>query len=214
MKRFILISLFSLLMFALSACSLLPEPVYESGDIILVDDFSRPNFQWDVWKRDDDSTVAYYEDGLVFVINAPDTDYTSTLDRTYQDVHIEVLAENLNGLPNNGFGIVCRYQDDANYYAFLISSDGYYGIIRVLYGGYAVLNGGELQYTEIIKPGLSTNHIQAECEGNELSLRVNNVTLAAVQDDVFSDGLIGLTASTFEIPGTAIRFDNFLVTQP
>jgi len=200
--------------FLLSACGVSFPTSYKSGEVILADDFSSPNFEWDVWKRTDNSTVAYYEDGLVFVINSPNTDYVSTVNSIYENTHMEVLAANLNGLMNNGFGLVCRYQDDDNYYAFLVSSDGYFGILRVLYGGFTVLNSGKMQYSDIIKQGEAINHIRADCVGNQLTLYVNNNQLAQVEDDVFSEGLVGLTASSFEEPGTAILFDNFLVVNP
>lgn len=198
----------------LSACTVSFPSDHQSGELLMVDDFSSPNFEWDVWKRDDGSTVGYYQEGLVFIINSPNTDYVSAANSSYTNTRAEVIASNLNGLMNNGFGLVCRYQDDSNYYAFLISSDGYYGIVRVLYGGYTVLNSGELQYSEVIHQGESTNHIRADCIGNQLTLYVNNILLAQVQDDVFSEGMIGLTASSFEESGVAILFDDFLAIYP
>lgn len=194
----------------LSACQFVAEPAHQSGDLLMVDDFSKPSAQWDVWKKSDGSTVGFYREGLAFIINSPNTDYISTPRGNYADIQLEVMAENLNGLMNNGFGLVCRYQDDSNYYAFLVSSDGYYGILRVLYGGYAVLNGGQLQYSDAIFRGQNTNHIAATCVGNQLTLYVNNSILAQVEDDVFSDGKIGVIASSFEESGVAILFDNFL----
>lgn len=214
MRNLFFISLIFTLCILLTGCSSRFPSDYQSGELLMVDDFSSPNFEWDVWKRADGSTVGYYQEGLVFIINSPNTDYVSTLNSTYSDVHEEVIADNLNGLMNNGFGMVCRYQDDSNYYAFLVSSDGNYGILRILYGGYAVLNGGELQYSEIISQGKGTNHIRADCIGNQLTLYVNNVLLAQVHDDVFSEGRIGLLASSFEEPGVAILFDNFTAVYP
>ena len=207
---FLILTLFILL----SACTLSFPSDHQSGELLMVDDFSSPNLEWDVWKRADGSTIGYYQDGLIFIINSPNTDYASMANSIYTNVHLEVLASNLNGLMNNGFGLVCRYQDDSNYYAFLISSDGYYGILRVLFGNYTVLNGGELQYSEAIRQGENTNHIRADCNGNQLTLYVNNIQLAQVQDDIFSDGKIGMIASSFEESGVAILFDDFLAIYP
>jgi len=201
--------LFSLILI-LSACQITIGPDHNSGDLLMVDDFLKPSMQWDVWKKSDGSTVGFYDEGLVFIINSPNTDYVSTPKGEYGDIQLEVMAQNLNGLMNNGFGLVCRYQDESNYYAFLISSDGYYGILRVLYGGYAVLNGGQMQYSNAIHQGQDINHVAATCVGNQLTLYVNNDALAQVEDDVFSDGKIGLIASSFAEPGVAILFDNFL----
>jgi len=212
-SRFLVFFLLTLCVTMAGCASFFPS-VYQSGDLLIVDDFSSPNLEWNVWKRADGSTVGYYQEGLVFTINSQNTDYVSVLNSTYSDVRIETVARNLNGLLDNGFGVVCRYLDDSNYYAFLVSSDGYYGILRVLYGGYAVLNGGELQYSSVIAPGEATNHIRADCIGNQLTLYVNDVMLARVQDDVFSEGQIGLTASSFRETGVAVLFENFVAVYP
>lgn len=213
-KRLLIIFSILLISTLIGACGITLSREYESGEVLVVDDFSDPNLQWDVWKRQDGSAIAYYEEGLVFIINSPNIDSVSTLNSTYDDVHLEVIADNLNGLMNNAFGLVCRYQDEKNYYAFLISSDGYYGILRILNGGYAVLNNGKLQYSEVIAQGQNVNHIRADCVGTQLTLTVNNTQLAQVEDEVFSDGLIGLTASSFDETGVAILFDNFLAIYP
>ena len=34
------------------------------------------------------------------------------------------------GPDDNDFGIICRYIDDNQFYYAIISSDGYYGIVR------------------------------------------------------------------------------------
>lgn len=210
MQKYIAFLFLISLVVVTSACQMLVEPIHQSGELLMVDDFAKSSTQWDVWKKSDGSTVGYYQEGLAFIINSPNTDYISTPRGNYSDIQLEVMAENLNGLLNNGFGLVCRYQDDSNYYAFLVSSDGYYGILRVLYGGYAVLNGGQMQYSSAIRQGQDTNHIAATCVGNQLTLYVNNDVLVQVEDDVFSEGKIGLIASSFGEPGVAVLFDNFL----
>jgi hypothetical protein len=58
------------------------------------------------------------------------------------------------------------------------------------------------------------NHVQAVCQGSDLSLSVNDQLLAAVEDASFSAGQIGLIAGTYATPGVEVFFDNLLVTQP
>ena len=41
-----------------------------------------------------------------------------------------------NGRCSNSFGVICRYQDEENFYAGLITSDGYAGIFEVKEGIY------------------------------------------------------------------------------
>ncbi len=69
-------------------------------------------------------------------------------------------------------------------------------------------------FTERINQGTGTNVIQADCEGENLTLSVNGTVLADVTDNRFSSGDVGLIAGTFDEPGTDILFDNFFVRQP
>jgi len=48
-----------------------------------------------------------------------------------QDIEISVQTQKISGPNDTNFGILCRYQDKDNYYSFLISSDGYYGILKM-----------------------------------------------------------------------------------
>lgn len=52
----------------------------------------------------------------------------------FTDFDVSVDALPLEGPIDNGFGVLFRLQDPANYYALFISSDGYYKIERVVNG--------------------------------------------------------------------------------
>ena len=43
---------------------------------------------------------------------------------------------------------------------------------------------------------------------------MNGQQLIQVQDAEFTAGDVGLIAGTYDVPGTDIRFDNFIVYQP
>ena len=73
---------------------------------------------------------------------------------------------------------------------------------------------GTLGYSDVIRQGGVVNHIQAVCEGNRLSLTVNDTLLTEVVDDSFSEGKVGLIAGSYEDPGVNVLFDNFQVVQP
>jgi hypothetical protein len=68
--------------------------------------------------------------------------------------------------------------------------------------------------SEAIRQGNDRNHLHAECVGENLSLYVNGILLAVVQDAEFSAGETGLFVGTFETPGSEVHFDNFAVLQP
>ncbi len=130
------------------------------------------------------------------------------------DVRIEVDATKTDGPDDNDLGVICRYQDASNYYYFLISSDGYAVIARVLDGNQEYISADSMVSTDAIHQGDATNHIRADCVGSSLALYVNGVQVATVSDSSFSRGDVGLIAGTFSEPGTDILFDNFYVYKP
>ena len=70
---------------------------------------------------------------------------------------VGVDASKLGGPDDNSFGVICRYRDAENFYAFLVSSDGYYGIIKVKDGKYSLLSGKNMDFNSGIVRGRGTN---------------------------------------------------------
>ena len=103
---------------------------------------------------------------------------------------------------------------DNNFYFFIISSDGYYGVGKVENGSQELISNENLMKGKPIKLGKTTNSIRAECVGNNLVLYANDKELASFTDGTFSSGDVGLIAGTFGIAGTDIHFDNFIVKRP
>ena len=109
---------------------------------------------------------------------------------------------------------MCRYQDTENFYFLIISSDGYYGIGKVQGGEQELLDPPQMYHSEAIIPGAGPNHIQAECNGSRLALRVNGVLIAEAKDSTFQEGDVGLIVGSFDVPGVDMWFDNLMVKVP
>ena len=133
---------------------------------------------------------------------------------SFNDSYVEVMATKVGGDNNNDFGLICRYQDENNFYFFIISSDGYYGIGKVVNGEQLLIGNDSMPPSEVIRQGDESNHLRAGCVGSQLSLAVNGQMLAEYEDTDFVSGDIGLLAGSFENPGTDIHFDNLVVTKP
>ena len=185
-----------------------------NGNILLIDDFSTSINNWNVWENKAGSAVSYFQEGLVFIVNVPQYDYVSVPNGSFSDVKIETTVNKLSGSDDNDYGIVCRYQDQKNYYGFIISSDGYFGIIKVKEGNYQLLNSSNLEFSSGIHTGLEFNYLRADCIGSRLSFYANGIKLAEVMDPDLLSGKVGLMAGSFDQPGIAILFDNFLVSKP
>ncbi len=186
----------------------------ESGDLLLEDDFSGNSNLWGIMERaGGDITIEY--GGMIFSVYLPNFMFWSVTGGDYEDTRVVVDAVLVEGPANDNFGVICRYQDEENFYGFLLSHDGYYGIFKFMDGNMIMTSAeGNLAYSEVIRQGGVVNHIEATCQGNTLSLTVNDTLLAAVEDDTFASGKVGLIAGAYTEPGVTVLFDNFQVHQP
>ena len=202
-----------------SACAFLPSFNFasqdqnaSSGGILFKDDFSRPITGWDRLQADS-SMMDYDGGGYRFLVNELNTNFWSTPDQNFTDVRLEVDSGKLGGPDENRIGLICRFAGD-NYYFFLITSDGYYGIGIFMDGRAMLLGQNEMQASTNIRTGMAINHLRADCAGDTLTLYINGFETASVQDSTLKSGDIGLLAGTFGQPGVDVIFDNFVVMKP
>ena len=191
---------------------LAPDPTAEPG-AIYYDDFSNPESGWHAQSSDDHS-VLYDWGGLRFRINRSDFDMWSYPPQEYSNAIIWVEAAKLEGTNDNAFGLLCRIQENGDYYAFLISSDGYAGIARRQSGTYRMLSGDSMSYSEAVSSTSGLYRLRAVCDGNDLSFFVNDQLVAAATGDGLVSGRVGVLAGTYSQAGVDIFFDNFIVTVP
>jgi hypothetical protein len=190
-----------------------PADTQVVNNILFQDDFSDPNSGW-LTLHDGDQLVDYQQDGLRFYITESQFDYWSVPNLSFGDVHVEVNATKLGGPDDNDFGVICRYKDEGHFYGFLVSSDGYYGISKMVDGEHELLGSNNMQPSDVINTGAASNTLTVDCIGNTLRLSVNGTTLLEVQDGDYASGDVGLLAGTFDTAGVDILFDNFIVTKP
>jgi hypothetical protein len=190
------------------------------SNVLFQDDFSDPSSGWDQFS--DADGITDYDNGSYRIrIDQPEFTFWANpgLGNTLpSDVRIDVDATKIGGPDFNDFGVICRYSgsgSSANFYEFIISSDGYAGIVLVTDSSQDVISTeGQLQSFDAIKQGSTSNHIRVECFGNLLTLFVNGEMLTSVTDSTLTSGDVGLLASTYDEAGVDILFDNFIVTMP
>ncbi len=204
-----------LLLAGISACqpqASVDEPI-QNKDILFEDDFEDPSSGWSrVASVDGESD---YADGMYrILVNNVNLDIWAKPGLTYIDSSIEVDAIKIGGDRNNRFGVVCRVVSPNEFYTLMISSDGYFGIGKVKGDQYTLIGMDALKPADAIHRGSALNHIRADCIGDSLTLTVNGIKLIEVKDAEYTYGDVGLIAGTYDIPGTDIRFDNFIVTKP
>jgi hypothetical protein len=184
-----------------------------AGGVLFKDDFSDPGSGW-MQGEDEYGKTEYFDGSFRILVNADVTGKISIPRLFFKDVIIEVDATKVAGPDDNDFGVICRYQDENNFYFFEISSDGYYSVGKYKENQLELIGMQQMQTSDAIRQGQATNRIRASCIGSLLSLSVNGHKLIEVEDIEFSTGDVGLIAGTFETPGTDILFDNFTVIKP
>lgn len=220
MRRLAAIMIMTLvLMVSISACSFNDTLAQwfggqNSDRVLMVDNFTDPLSGWKVWVGEDGSSIDYSNGSLRIYINQAQFDYWSVAGKNYEDVHLESDVKKGAGPDDNDYGLICRYKDQDNFYAFVISSDGYAGIIKVKDGAYQVLSGETLQYSEAVRRGNDQNRLQAVCAGESLIFSVNGIELFAVTDSEFTSGDVGVIAGAYEMAGVEVLFDNFAALKP
>lgn len=204
----------------LAACDQFTNPGpmdCDEGGTLFNDDFSDGrNCGWALYN--DSGVIAVIEgEELHLRTGQPGQILWTNPGRVFDNAIITVLARQVAGSDDNAYGVICRYQNEQNFYVFLVSGDGFYAIAKYQSGSDQVIyltGDGQFTFSEVINQGQATNEIRAACVGEELSLTVNGFPLVTVVDSSFPEGDIGVAASTFQ-PGTAdIAFDDIRVIAP
>lgn len=196
----------------LPACRL-SDVAAAPGEAVFRDDFTSP---WRGWASAPvPGSVTTFEEGVMrvailgdatSVINVPGLDFG--------DVRIEADTLKEGGTDVNRIGLVCRYTDPQNYYFFIVSTDGFYGLGKVTDGAATLLGMTEMQRSEVIQPQGGVNHLRADCIGETLTLYDNGRELAQATDPDHPTGDAGTFAGTADEPALDVVFDNFLVIKP
>jgi len=182
-------------------------------NILFQDDFSSSTSGWDQ-VRDAAGITDYDQGGYRILVLQSNFDYWANPSLCFGDVSVEVKATKIGGPDDNDFGILCRYQDVSNFYLLIASSDGYWGIAKVVDGDQELIGMSSMEQTSAIDLGNPTQLLRADCVGSTLTLYINGQLVGSVQDTTFAFGDVGLIAGTFDIAGTDMLFDDFTVRQP
>jgi hypothetical protein len=195
------------------ACEALSGGTGGNGDILFQDDFSNSDTGWDQFSNENGSTD-YEMDGYRIYVSTDSYDLWANPGENFSDVRIEVDAQKIGGPDDNDFGLICRSEDTFNFYYAVISSDGYYGIFRMMDDGAEQIQEEYMLESDSINQGGTSNHIRFDCVGDSLTLFVNGDKVNEVTDSGLTSGDVGLIAGTFDTPGTDILFDNYVVRNP
>ena len=210
-KRLILILIvFGLASLACFATGTQPTSV----SVLFFDDFSDNSKKWDQYTGTS-YTTAYYNNAYRIIMNDIHTDtWANPGKESFIDTRIEVDAIKNNGPDDNDFGIICRYTGADSFYYALISSDGYFSIMKMTAEKGIILGRESMHESDRINRGAASNHIRFDCIGSTLTLYANGFLLDEQTDIEYTAGNVGLISGALDTAGTDILFDNFYVFKP
>ena len=188
-------------------------PWKQSGSILYQDDFSDETTGWEVINNAYE-LKGYSTDGYMISIKTANSRTISTTGMSFSDSINDVEVQKITGARDAQFGLVCRYQDKFNFYAFVISSDGYAGIVRLLNGDIELLGSNQYIRVEGILLDDGINNITASCVDDDLRLIVNGETIVSTQDTSFRNGPNGFLVETFEEKNATVVFKNLIILKP
>lgn len=159
--------------------------------------------------------------GSLFVQLSPDAEkiprfYLVNNASDYSSVQLELTTANY-GNNANGVSLVCHYNGE-NWYEFMVSNAGLYSIsahdpAATALQGYVQLAGGG---SGAIKSGQATNTYRAVCNGNELTLYVNDTLVKTLVDAKYNlrGGMIGIGVSSPQTLPVEVSFESLTVSEP
>ena len=198
----------------------IPEPTQATGELpdlandwneTFSDDFDTPNKgNWTIFNES--AVVSEWRNGrFAFDFNEAMMTATSiTNDLDLSDVVVQMEVYRVGDVIENDMGLVCRYQDQDNYYSMSFGNDDYVTIYKTVAGTWTAL------FNEFVDTDLSGDYHQMtiSCIGTELSLFIDGILMAKVNDSELSTGDVGLISGTYDSVPVVLEFDNFVVYTP
>jgi len=173
------------------------------------DDFSDKDSGWGQFIYPEGSAV-YKNDAYQITINVPNSDVFITYPRIYINSVVQADINKVSGSNDNNYGLICRFEDERNFYAGQVSSDGYAGILKVRNGEYQLIGIEEMIPVAAILGGEAVNEVRLECIQDTLTLYVNGEIADTQTDETFISGEVGMIAGTISGYDGVFQFDNFI----
>ncbi len=187
-----------------------------ASNVLFEDDFSSSSTNWGTGE-DAEASLNLENGAFRIFVKVPKNLFWTTPGKSFSDVRLEVDAEKTAGPDAAEYGVMCRYSEEAdgshNFYYLVIAGDTYAAIIKVVKDEQIEVSARDVKFEEI-HGGNASNHITAECNGNQLVLSANGAELFSLTDDSLTSGDVGLIETTYEEGGIDVKFDNFMATKP
>lgn len=187
---------------------------HAAGSVVFRDDFSNPRSGWatrtnehGAWNAGislytgSDYQMSPVEDGTLGFSPSP---------KQARSARVEIASKVFMyaGVGNGAAGVACRVQDGDRFYAFLLTGNNAWMIVKATPEKLERLAAGAIPIKPSM-PGLVDVRVQAQCDGEVLRMRINGKDVGSARDGAYADGLSGLMVMGEKAAGTNARFDDF-----
>jgi len=196
------------------------ESMTESGPLEFASTFSADDPNNVLWPTGDMNGVMreITPDGIYRFVNPnPGAALTTILEGDYIYDYVTITMEarlHDDSPPNSGYGIVFRYQDNANYNVFAVDGAGRYSVWVRSGGQWRELRSAGENWTanDVIAPVGSANRLTLHAQGALLTGEVNGQQVTVVSDTTLSAGRIGIYLATPpDASNTTLLIDSYEV---
>jgi hypothetical protein len=193
-------------------------PTPAPGDVMFTTDFADLSDWMDLaWSLEDGNEVSDYtfeaRKGGLHLEVPPERAIVYAIygrDMPKADVQIDVDTVT-TGPDRNNIAVACRTNDDG-WYHLSIDSSGMWGIYLYSHKeGFRLLRNGGSTAIHMIQ---RSNHLTAICQGDTLTLYINDVKVGSAKDPTYAEGGIGVSLASLNVGGTGIDFRNLTVRLP
>ena len=175
--------------------------------------FDTPDTPWDVFSLGGDQALFRVQSGLLEGAVIADRGYIWSLSSTrHNDVAISATVQQTKGSRGNGFGVMCRANEQGDGYYFVVSSAGQFAILKAQTGVSDPIRLVDWQSSPAIFQADASNEIEAICAGDYLAFSANGTFLADVRDSEFSSGELGVVLGAIEAT-LWVNFDDIIVRE-
>jgi DNA-directed RNA polymerase subunit RPC12/RpoP len=189
----------------------IPTPV-PFTKVLFNDNFTDPSSGWSRAKNQ--NYTEEYKNGSYHILLASSSGRIVWTGKSYTNVSVEVDVKETAGANDATMGIACRASTNGAY-TFEFDQNGDYGIYKSDSSGNSnSLAEGTLNPNTVIQN--DTNHIEGVCDGDTLTMILNNQVLAQVQDSELTKGGVGMvvTAGSGGSESMDVLFSSFVVKGP
>jgi hypothetical protein len=183
----------------------LPQLRFPGLWLLYRDDFSDPLSGWEV-SQESGGSAGYFDGAYRITLSVPNNAYWASAPGKVREFAFSVKALQASGDERNPYGLIFGYQDDDNFYAFLVTAEGKYTILRKDAGDWQVLQ--PWTPSGALKQGRLPNLLRVEVQGEEVRAYANGQVLTAAQAPGLKKGQVGLVAGTYDQPPTEVYFDD------